>query len=57
MDTKENKTIKFIIIAVLIIAAISLIGFAFARYVTRLNGTTTADIAKCKMLFITQTII
>lgn len=46
MDTKENKTIKFIIISILIITVISLIGFAFARYITRLNGGATADIAK-----------
>ena len=46
MDTKENKTIKFIIISILIITVISLTGFAFARYITRLNGGATADIAK-----------
>ena len=46
MDTKENKTIKFIIIAVLIIAVISLIGVAFARYITRLNGNTQVQIAQ-----------
>ena len=51
MDTKEihkkeNKKIKFIIISTLVISIISLIGFAFARYITKLNGTTRADIAK-----------
>ena len=46
MDTKENKTIKFIIISVLIIAAISLIGFAFARYITTKNGNTQVQIAQ-----------
>ena len=46
INKKENKTIKFIIISILIIAVTSLIGVAFARYVTRLNGGATADIAK-----------
>ena len=59
MDTKENKTIKFIIISVLIIAVISLIGVALARYVTSINGNATMDIAKWsfnyKILNSTQT--
>ena len=59
MDTKENKTIKFIIISILIIAVISLVGVAFARYVTMLNGNTQAPIAKwsfdSKILDSTQT--
>lgn len=46
IDKKEKKTIRFIVISILIIAVISLIGFAYARYITRLNGTTTADIAQ-----------
>lgn len=46
IDTKEKKTIKFIIISALIILVISLIGVAFARYVTELNGSTQAPIAQ-----------
>ena len=46
IDKKEKKTVRFIVISILIIAVISLIGFAYARYITRLNGTTTADIAQ-----------
>lgn len=50
-DTKEinkngNKTIKLIIISILIIVLISLIGFAYARYRTMLNGSTSAEVAK-----------
>ena len=50
MNTNEiskngSNTIKFIIISILIIAVISLIGVAYARYITRLNGQVTADIA------------
>ena len=59
MDTKEKRTIKLIVISILIIAVISLIGFAFARYVTMLNGNTQAPIAKwsfdSKILDSTQT--
>lgn len=46
INKKEKKTIKFIIISVLIILVISLIGVAFARYVTELNGSTQAPIAQ-----------
>ena len=46
INKKENKTIKFIVISILIIAVISLIGFAFARYITRLNGNTQVQIAQ-----------
>ena len=45
-ESKNSRKIKLIIIIVMIIAIIGLIGYAFARYITRLNGTTTADIAK-----------
>lgn len=49
MNTKEknknaNRRIMFIIVSILIIAVVSLAGFAFARYITRLNGNATADI-------------
>lgn len=46
INKKEKKTIKLIIISVLIILVISLIGVAFARYVTKLNGSTQAPIAQ-----------
>ena len=64
MDTKEiikkeNKAIKFIIVSVLIITVISLIGVAFARYITSINGNASMDIAKWsfnyKILDSTQT--
>ena len=45
-ETMKNGRLKAIIILVLIISVIAIIGFAFARYITRLNGTTTADIAQ-----------
>ena len=45
MDKRKNKTIRFIIISILIIAVISLIGFAFARYITRINGNAQVPIA------------
>ena len=45
-ETMKNGRLKAIIILVLIISVIAIIGFAFARYITRLNGGATADIAK-----------
>ena len=64
MDTNEinkngNKAIKFIIISILIIVVISLVGFAFARYITRIDGNAQAPVAKwsfdSKILNSTQT--
>lgn len=53
IDTNEinkngKKTIKFIIISILVIAIISLIGYAFARYITSLGGDTQVPIAQWK---------
>ena len=51
MDTneiknKKNGTLKFVMLLIILIAIISLIGFAFARYMTSLNGNTQAPIAR-----------
>ena len=43
---KNGKYKSIIVLIITILALMSLIGFAFARYITRLNGGATADIAK-----------
>ena len=43
---KKNGIMKAIIIMTLIGLIVAVIGFAYARYITRLNGTSTADVAK-----------
>lgn len=47
INKKENKTIKFIIISIILIITITpLIGFAFAKYITTKNGNTQVQIAQ-----------
>ena len=43
---KKNGILKVIIPLILIITIVVLAGLAYARYVTRLNGQSTADIAQ-----------
>ena len=43
---KKKGILKIIILIILIATVISLIGFAYARYITRLNGSTQAPIAQ-----------
>ena len=45
-EEKKNSKVKIVIFLLIIVALVAIVGFAYARYVTRLNGTTTADIAQ-----------
>ena len=50
METNEKaskkRVLKGMIAIVLLIAVIALIGFAYAKYITRLNGNAQAPVAK-----------
>ena len=56
---KKNGMLKIVLVIILIITVVILAGFAYARYVTSLNGNATMDIAKWsfnyKILNSTQT--
>ena len=50
METREKirkkQIVKVILITILLILSVVLIGFAYARYITSLNGNTQAPIAR-----------
>ena len=45
-EEKKNSKVKIVIFLLIIVALVAIVGLAYARYITRMNGTTTADIAQ-----------
>ena len=43
--TRKSVVLRSMLIMIVLIAVVALIGFAYARYVTKLNGEVKADIA------------
>ena len=43
---KNSNSLKTVFLVIVVVGIISLIGFAFARYITQLNGNTEAQIAR-----------
>ena len=43
---KKSSSLKSVFWVIALVAVLSLIGFAFARYITQLNGNTEAQIAR-----------
>ena len=43
--TSKNSIVRIIVLLILTVTVIALVGFAYARYVTRISGQATAPIA------------